>query len=263
MNLTRRIFSLALMAAVTIAGAPSVFGQEDVASAVAHKAESGLVLDGDLSDWDLSSPIAINEVSQAIRDGEFWKGETDISAVAYLMWDEENLYVAVDEKEATPFEVKGLIGHNMEDNIKLYISTNPQADPGRTAYDTNDFLLYLMMDKQNWYTAFDRNMLERENLGRFTSAGMEENIQVLSGYEPAYVFTDGGYILEIAIPWSNFTSKKIDLYTPAPGDTVKFNLVLTDNDYPFPNTSESVQLAWAGDASIDINPSLWGNVTFE
>ena len=93
-------------------------------------------------------------------------GETDVSCTVYLMWDEDNLYLAADTKEASSFGAVGLLAHNMEDNFKVYISTNPEADPARTAYETNDFLLYLMMDNQNWYTAFDRSMIERDQLAR-------------------------------------------------------------------------------------------------
>lgn len=232
-------------------------------TAVAHQAQGAVVVDGDLSEWDLSSPIEIKEASQVIRDEAHWLGETDVSASVYLMWDAENLYLAIDAKEATPFGAVGQLSHNMEDNFKLYLSTNPDADPERTSYETNDFLVYLMMDKTNWYTAIDRSMIERENLARFSSQGMEGSDKVLQGYETAYTITDGGFILEAVIPWSNFSNDYIEAYAPAVGDTVNFNFAMTDNDYPFPNTQASVQMSWCGTAEIDKNPSLWGRVTFE
>lgn len=232
-------------------------------TAVAHQAQGTVAIDGDLSEWDLSSPIEIKEASQVIRDEDYWLGETDVSASVYLMWDAENLYLAVDAKEATPFGAVGQLAHNMEDNFKLYISTNPDADPERTSFETNDFLVYLMMDKINWYTAIDRSMIERENLARFSTQGMEGSDKVLQGYETAYTITEGGFIFEAVIPWANFSNDYIEAYAPAAGDTVNFNFAITDNDYPFPNTQASVQMSWCGTAEIDKNPSLWGQVTFE
>ena len=157
----------------------------------------------------------------------------------------------------------GLLAHDMEDNFKLYISTDPQADPARTVYGTNDFLLYLMMDSQNWYTAFDRSMVERDVMGRFTSAGMESNEQVLEGYEAAYTTTEDCFILEAVIPLANFSNEYIEAYVPQAGDTVNFDLCITDNDYPYPNTQDSVQLSWSGNEQSDKDPSLWGRITFE
>lgn len=232
-------------------------------TATAYRTETPIVLDGDLSEWNLSSPIEINSKSQVIRDVDSWLGETDVSCTVYLMWDEENLYLATDTKEASSFGAVGQLAHDMEDNYKIYISTNPEADPNRTAYETQDFLLYLMMDKQNWYTAFDRSMLEREQLARFTSQGMEENQQVLVGYTPAYTVTENGFIFEAAIPWSNFANDRIEQFLPESGDEINFNFCITDNDYPFPNTQDSVQMSWCGTTEINTNPSLWGRVTFE
>ena len=242
-----------------------VFAEESAEqpSATAYRAESPITADGDFSEWNLSSPIEINDASQVIRDTDSWLGETDVSCTVYLMWDEDNLYLAADTKEASSFGAVGLLAHDMEDNFKIYISTNPSADPARTAYETNDFLLYLMMDNQNWYSAFDRSMIEREQLERFTSKGMEENTDVLEGYEKGYTTTDDGFIFEAVIPWSNFANDYIEQYVPAAGDTISFNFCITDNDYPYPNTQSSVQMNWTGASDADKNPSSWGRVTFE
>ena len=61
------------------------------AEAVAHQAADGITIDGNLDEWDLSSPIVINSQEQVTRDAEHWLGETDLSANVYVMWDEENM----------------------------------------------------------------------------------------------------------------------------------------------------------------------------
>ena len=235
----------------------------DQPSATAHKAGSPLVIDGNLDDWDLSSPIVINREEQVIRDVSFWQGEMDLSCTVYVMWDEENLYLAADVTEDTPYGAIEMLELDGEDNFKLYLSTDPAADPARTEYGTNDFLLYLIVDNGYWDTAFDRTMVAKENLQRFTTKGMDGGEDVLEGYEKASVLTSTGFIYEACIPWSNFSNAKIPQYTPAVGDTVNFNFAITDISYPCPGTEYIPQMAWSGNLNINTDPSLWGRLTFE
>ena len=235
----------------------------DQPSATAHKAGSPLVIDGNLDDWDLSSPIVINREEQVIRDVSFWQGEMDLSCTVYVMWDENNLYLAADVTEDTPYGAIEMLELDGEDNFKLYLSTDPAADPARTEYGTNDFLLYLIVDNGYWDTAFDRTMVAKENLQRFTTKGMDGGEDVLEGYEKASVLTSTGFIYEACIPWSNFSNAKIPQYTPAVGDTVNFNFAITDISYPCPGTEYIPQMAWSGNLNINTDPSLWGRLTFE
>lgn len=133
------IFALALtlMTASALAEQPT---------ATAHKATTPIVIDGNLDDWNTSSPIVIDQEAQVIRDVSFWQGENDLSATVYVMWDEENLYLAADVTEDTPYGAIEMLPLDGEDNFKVYISTDPTADPARTAYGANDFLLYLIVD---------------------------------------------------------------------------------------------------------------------
>ena len=235
----------------------------DQPSATAHKAGSPLVIDGNLDDWDLSSPIVINREEQVIRDVSFWQGEMDLSCTVYVMWDENNLYLAADVNEDSPYGAIEMLELDGEDNFKLYLSTDPAADPARTEYGTNDFLLYLIVDNGYWDTAFDRTMVAKENLQRFTTKGMDGGEDVLEGYEKASVLTSTGFIYEACIPWSNFSNAKIPQYTHAVGDTVNFNFAITDISYPCPGTEYIPQMAWSGNLNINTDPSLWGRLTFE
>lgn len=241
----------------------AAYALADQPGATAYKAETPIVIDGNLDEWNLSSPIVINQESQVIRDVSFWQGEMDLSCITYVMWDENNLYLAVDVTEDSPYGAIEMLELDGEDNFKVYISTDPTADPARTAYATNDFLLYLIVDNSYWDTAFDRSMVAKENLQRFTTKGMDGGEDVLEGYEKASVLTSTGFIYEACIPWSNFSNAKIPVYTPAVGDTVNFNFAITDISYPCPGTEYIPQMAWTGNGYINIDPSTWGRLTFE
>ena len=43
-------------------------------TATAYKATEPLVIDGNLDDWNTSSPLEINREDQVIRDVSFWQG---------------------------------------------------------------------------------------------------------------------------------------------------------------------------------------------
>lgn len=90
---------LILALALTMLAAPALAEQP---TATAYKATEPIVIDGNLDDWNTSSPIVINTEEQVIRDVSFWQGENDLSATVYVMWDEENLYLAADVNEDTP-----------------------------------------------------------------------------------------------------------------------------------------------------------------
>ena len=226
----------------------------------AHKA-ANIVIDGNLGEWNLDSAAVVDQPEQVIRDLSFWQGTNDCSAKFYLAWDETNLYMAADVTEDSPLGAIEMLEIDAEDNLKLYISTDPAADPERTAYGTNDFLVYFVMDEPYWDTAVDRSMVDKDVRQRYVSKGMDGGESVLEGYECAVNMTTTGFTWEAVVPWACFANNKIPVYTPAVGDTLSVNFAITDISYPCPGTDYIPQLAWTGNANINKNPSLWGTVT--
>ena len=233
----------------------------------AHKA-NGIVIDGSLAEWNLDSPAVIEDASQIVRDAVFWQGPSDCSAKFYLSWDEDNLYVAADVTEDTPLGAIEMLPIDGEDNLMMYISTDPAADPERTEYGTGDFLIYFVMDEGFWDTAIDRSMVSKDARQRFVSLGMDGGESVLPGYQCAVEMTATGFTWEAVIPWADLSEQntlakknKVPLYTPAVGDTLSCNFEITDISYPCPGTEYIPQLAWCGNYKIQTDPSTWGSVT--
>lgn len=247
------------MAAMMLS-APALAEETTRPSITAHKATE-VTIDGNLDEWNLDSPAVVEDATQVIRDVVFWQGANDCSAKFYLAWDEENLYMAADVTEDTPLGAIEMLPIDGEDNLKLYISTDPSADPARTEYGTNDFLVYFIMDEGFWDTAIDRSMVPKDARQRFVSVGMDGGESVLDGYECAVQNTATGFIWEAVIPWACFSNKKIEVYTPAVGDVLSCNFVITDISYHCPGTEYIPQMAWTGNLKINSDPSLWGSVT--
>ena len=249
-------FLAMMMALVTMSSA--AMAEEETPSITAHKANA-ITIDG-----DLSSPAVLEDASQIIRDLSFWQGPNDLSAKVYAAYDEENLYLAFDVTEDTPYGAIEMLPLDGEDNLKVFISTDPTDDPNRTEYHTNDFLLFLICDNNYFDTAFDRTMVAKEYRQRFISKGIDGGEDVLTeGYERATQATSTGFIFEVKIAWANFANNKIAVYQPQSGDVVKFNVAITDISYPCPGTEYIPQMAWTGTIEINTNPSLWGNLVFE
>ena len=243
----------------------------------AHKA-NGIVIDGKLDDWNLDSPAVVEDATQLIKDAHMWKGANDLSAKFYLSWDEEYLYIAADVTEDTPLGAIEMLPIDGEDNIILFISTDPAADPGRTEYGTNDFMIYFIMnaDEHLKYgepmdTAIDRSMLPKDVFKsvRFKSLGMDGGENVLPNHECAVEKTVTGFKWEAKFAWADLSKENengdkkcsLEKYTPAAGDVLSCDFAITDIDYPCPGTEYIPEMAWTGSQKINTNPSLWGSVT--
>ena len=252
------------------------------ATATAHKA-NGIVLDGKLDEWNLNDPIILDGGpvvtldaayaawnngdaeynSQLVRDEHFWNGPDDLSAKVYIAWDENYFYIGADVTEDSVFGAIEMLPMDGMDNFQLYLSTNPADDPARTEYATNDFKVFLIIDGEYWDTAIDRSMVPKDNRQRFITVGMDGGENVLGDeYIVGATHTTTGFIYEAQIPWSVFSNRNIAVYTPAVGDTVNFDFLITDISYPCPGTEYIPQLAWTGTIAIDTNPSQWGRLTF-
>ncbi len=255
----RMTLAAGAIAAMTLA-VPAMAAETETAAMTAYKAGT-VTIDGKLDEWNLESPAAVKNPEQIIRDAVFWQGESDCSANFYLAWDENNLYMAADVTEDTPLGAIEMLPIDGEDNLKLYISTDPSADAARTEYGMNDFLVYFVMNEGYWDTAIDRSMVPKESRGRFVSTGMDGGESVLEGYECAVSMTTTGFTWEAVIPWTCFSNENIPVYAPKSGDTLSCNFVITDISYPCPGSEYIPQMAWSGTANINTDPSEWGSVT--
>jgi len=253
-----------LLAAVMLLGCAAVAEdapEQTRAQGTAHKMVEW-TMDGKLDEFNTADPLVLNDATQLVRDGHFWNGPDDLSAKIYIAWDETNLYIGAEVNEDSVFGAIETLPLDGMDNFQIYLSTNPADDPNRTEYGINDFKFYLIMDGEYWDTAVDRSMVPKDNRMRYISKGLDGGESVLEGYECMAEQATMGFTYECKIPWACFSNERIAVYTPAVGDTVNFNFLITDISYPCPGTEFVPQIAWTGNASMDTNPSVWGLLTF-
>lgn len=261
---TRSVRSTILVALILLLVTVHVVGQEgeDRHTATAQQVTEPITIDGDLAEWNTSSPIVLRDPSQLVRDGDYWAGPQDLSASVFVMWDEANLYIGADVTEDTPFRAAAeILPFDGQDGFEIYLSTNPAANPSRTAYESTDFRILLLVDNNYWDTAIDRTMVAEPK--RFYSKGLGGGQNVLTGFVCAVKRTTLGFIYEAVIPWENFANDEIPLFVPSVGDRIGFNFLITDTPYPCPGTEYVPQIAWTGDDTLARDPGEWGILVFE
>ncbi len=225
----------------------------------AKRAPDSITIDADLSEWDTSSPIILDNADQLVRDPGQWGGPEDLSAEVYVMWDLDNLYLGAKVQDDTPFMYREGFPPDMADAMVLYFSTDPQADPERTMYDSTDFRVILIIDDYLFNTGIDRDMVgETRGLETVGDGGDE---QVLAGYEYAVREIPGGYIYEASIPWANFANEEIPVLVPDEGMVIGFDFSMYDLDFPCPGVA-TVSMVWTGSSESSNNPSTWGSLKF-
>ena len=106
-----------------------------------------VVIDGDLSEWDLSRSAKIVDKSQIIDQIEHWDGEEDCAMEVSVMWDEENLYFAVTISDKDPFVYREGFPLDELDAVIFFLSTDPDADPERTEYTATDWRITQSADE--------------------------------------------------------------------------------------------------------------------
>lgn len=225
----------------------------------AYKAAGEITIDGDLTEWDTSSAIAANTESQVVRDVGQWTGPEDCSFEVYVMWDEDNLYLAATILDDTPYMYREGFPPDMADSLVIFLSTDADANPARTAYTATDFRLTQIIDDYDFCNGIDRDMIT-DNLG-FETIGEDGDMQVLEGFQCAIADIEGGYTYESVIPWSNFSNENIAQLTPESGMTIGFECAMFDLDFPCPGVA-TVRMEACGSEEADSNPSLWGTLTF-
>lgn len=268
-NWAKRAAALALSLGMMICAA-STASAYTANELVAPRAKD-VVIDGKLDEWDLSRSLKINAENQITDQIEHWDGEEDCSVELYAMWDEENLYLAADIKDDTPFVYREGFPLDELDAVIIFLSTNPDADPERTAYEATDWRIVTSVEDYygDWFNFVDRDMIE-DNLGYETQGEYGDEL-VFEDLEAAFTRTDSGAVYEIRLPLHNLSNDQIAQLIPAVGMTLGFDFSILDVDLPCPGI-HSLRMQASADLTgrdrkpemhnVDENPSLWGTIIF-
>jgi len=194
----------------------------------AREAEEGSIkIDGDLKEWDLSSPMIIDREEQVycLRKGMKWEGKEDLSAQVYAAYDKDNLYIGSQVKD-------NLLMRNKEKewegtNFEIYFDLNERAQRRKPFYNATVYQFVVLPG-----TDEDPKALFTE---RYTHAGAEYRYE---GADVASRRTEYGYDLEIKIPFKNFPQ-----IAEKGLDDIGFDIGINKSDGQH---HRKLQMVWAG-----------------
>ncbi|MCH8219475.1 MAG: hypothetical protein IH892_22195, partial [Planctomycetes bacterium] len=180
-------------------------------------------IDGDLSDWNLAAMTpAVLDVAEQLNSGQAsWDGPADLSAEFYLLWDDENVYMAVIVKDdaLSMNKTGGTIWNS--DAIEIFFSTT-NAVGGHAEHYQYGF----NANAQTW-------------LWDDMEGGGQSAVPYL---QIGASLTADGYICEAAIPHAEITPLDWSV-----GSAIGFHPVLDDTEAG----DREIQMTWTSREAHD------------
>ena len=202
-------------------------------------------IDGDLSEWKDLPAIEIKEPREVVYGKGAWKSADDLSAKAWVGWDENNFYFAIDvtdDSVVQPFETRKMVnGDHVE--VWLDLDYEKNKDTGTAA----EGVYQLGLSPGN-FADHPPGILDWLPGGLFKNK--ESQLEIKS------VKTGKGYRMEVRLPW-----ELLGEFRPADGKPFRINIDPSDTDgteKPFQETlmSTSPHREWG-------NPKTFRNAVFK
>ena len=177
--------------------------------------KEGIVVDGDLSDWDLASPVVLSKDTCRMRNGAV-RGAGDLKALLYANFSRETFYVAVrvtDDERSGPLSGQAMWAN---DGVELWFDFSLDSDTSDMTRQEDDYQIALC------YTSGAKDNPPRPGLWIYRNGRRE---QILLTERHASRKTSDGYILEMGIPHHALTG-----LAGRPGEVIGFDVSLVDRD---------------------------------
>jgi hypothetical protein len=194
-------------------------------------------VDGNLSQWTLYQYPA----DYVVYGKDEWSDAQDLSAKVMVGWDYNNLYLGVHVIDNRYVQNSNGEYLYLGDSLEVLLDTNLPADFYVNSLSPDDFQLGISPgspdpgDDPEAYLWFPR-----------TIKGLRAKVKI------AAQNVDGGYDVEVAIPWSVFE------VNPAAGQHFGFAFSVSDND----KTTEDLQQSMVSSVPNRhlTNPTTWGDL---
>ena len=204
-----------------------------------------LQIDGDLGDWP-----QVETVPSAFRvySAEGWDGTADLTAVWHVAWDNEFLYFGVEMTDDV--HVQTQTGNQIfrGDSVDIQLDTERAADYA-PRLSPDDFQVTVSPGNFG-------NLPPSAFLFRGTSDNQILNAPGQHSIVVAARQIEGGYVLEIAVPWR-------DLGITNPQEGLILGTALNGNDNDTPETAvQEVMMSHVATRTLR-DPTGWGTLTLK
>jgi len=144
------------------------------------------VIDGELGEWKTAQPLNVNTTNNILRGAANWGGPEKDAFTGYVMWDADNLYIAVEvfspsfhQEETGPSVWKGDV---------LWVYFNPIRES--STVDQKLTLAQTPDGPQVWHWKANT---------------------YLPGAELVWKQGEGSYIYEVALPWKSMNVNQVEV----------------------------------------------------
>lgn len=113
---------------------------KDIYTISAHnRGKKTVKIDGDLSEWGLSNPFAVQYKDNVVYGKGAWFGAKDLSLKFYSMWDEDALYLAFDVMDEKVYQNKTGADIWEGDHVEFWIDADLYGDYNEAMNSDDDF----------------------------------------------------------------------------------------------------------------------------
>jgi hypothetical protein len=150
------------------------------------KAATPPTIDGDLAEWTAAQPLSVTTIANILRGAFGWGGPDKDAFIGYVMWDNQNLYVAA--RVLSPTHRQTEIGPSVWKGDTLWIYLDTRRD--KSTVDDKLTLAQTPKGPQVWNWKVN---------------------SYLADAKLAWKQGDGFYIYEAALPWKSLGVDKLQL----------------------------------------------------
>jgi hypothetical protein len=208
------------------------------------RAQRPVTIDGVVrrEEWQDAATVAFTGWERVTEgDPAAWRGPADCSAVVYLKHDLENLYIAAQVADDSRGERRSPESAWDGDALEIFLDTAPDEGIAETTYSSRTYQLLLGLPTEK---SPEPLLLKRSPIGK----GMD-----LARIAHRCSTHEGGYDVEIAIPW-----QELDGLQPRKGLVLGFDVAIDDGDTE--QAGRRIQLMWAGDSANCVSRKNFGRM---
>jgi hypothetical protein len=197
--------------------------------AIENSGKRKIVIDGNLEDWKGVPEIKMKNRLKAetrFENKEKFAYPGDFDASFKMLWDHENIYLAVelvDDKYVRKPDLRGKYDW-ANDTMQIFIDTFCDARSKVTrGFDTNDYNYDFFPDPKNGNAVAYRRFAPEQQITGGTNPLLPKVVE--PGIKTSFKLTDKGYIYEVAFPKKYIVPVKLNA-----GEIVGFCIYLNDRD---------------------------------